>query len=212
MSSNHETEENIMKTIIKNNVHPTNPDDKINLVIYYKSPKTSDLILRNKPTTTCRKSTSRDHVIYQHTCNSVDCGPHTYVGKTQTSLSRRMTMHLQSGAIQEHYRGPHHRKLSREDLENCTIILDQEQDNRRLSYLEAIYIEQLQPTINNQTQDLQILPSKKRLLSNNSTSSSIQPIETTNQRGLSTSPPSPPRAIRRSARIRDQRQPIRDQD
>ena len=40
MSSAYTTDENIIKDIIERNVHPTNPQDKIKLVIFYKTRKT----------------------------------------------------------------------------------------------------------------------------------------------------------------------------
>ena len=165
MSTDYRTEEKVMKDIIYKNVKPTNEDTRITLTIYYKTRKTSQLLLRNRPAT--RKTPlQEDHVIYQHTCNSKECGPCSYIGMTRTTLSRRLTCHLSSGAIKEHYSGRNHNRLTRQDLNENTIILDTEHDPRRLFFLEAIYITTKQPSINIQTENIQILPTLKRRTAN----------------------------------------------
>ena len=165
MSTDHRTEERVMKNNIYKNVKPTNEDARITLTIYYKTKKTSQLLLRNRPST--RKTPlQEDHVIYQHTCNSKECGPCSYIGMTRTTLSRRLTCHLSSGAIKEHYKGRNHNQLTRQDLNENTIMIDKEHDPRRLSFLEAIYINVKQPSINIQTDNIQILPTLKRRAAN----------------------------------------------
>ncbi|KAK8387767.1 hypothetical protein O3P69_018323 [Scylla paramamosain] len=52
---------------------------------------------------------------------SEECGPHSYIGMTKTSLSRRLTYHLSNGAIKDHYAVKHNSSLTRENLE--TIII-----------------------------------------------------------------------------------------
>ena len=150
-----------MKEIIEKNVKPTEEKTKITLTVYYKTKKTSQLLLRNRPTT-IKSPLQDDHVIYEHTCNSKECGPCKYIGMTRTTLSRRLTCHLNNGAIKQHYTGRHHNQLSRQHLTDNTIILDRESDPRRLYILEAIYILTKQPTINIQTNNLQTLPTLKR--------------------------------------------------
>ena len=159
MSSEYRTEERIIKNIIERNVKPTNPEHIIELIIYYKTRKTSQLFIKNNSTRP-PASLQVANVIYKHQCTAEDCGPHSYVGMTTTTLSRRLTCHLQSGAIKEHYHTKHQVKLTRQDLESSTIIIDKEQDHRRLRILEAIYIEETSPAINLQIRDLQILPTQ----------------------------------------------------
>ena len=96
------------KDIIERNVHPTNPQDKIKLVIFYKTRKTSQLLLNNRTSNNNnnnnkKKTTQESCVIYQYSCPNENCGFHKYIGKTQTTLSRRLTMHLQQGAIKHHH-------------------------------------------------------------------------------------------------------------
>ena len=90
-----------MRDIITKNVHPINPEERIKLIIYYKSQKTSQLLLRNRPHQD-KTPLQQDHVIYRHNCNNVDCGPHSYIGMTRTRLTRRLTLHLQDGTIKKH--------------------------------------------------------------------------------------------------------------
>ena len=52
-------------------------------------------------------------------------------------------------------------ELQRDVIVNNTEILARESDPRRLAILEALYIKDLNPTINNQVLDLAILPSMR---------------------------------------------------
>ena len=161
MSTEYKTDEKIIQDIIRRNVTTTDPDQRISLTTYYKTQKTSQLILRNRPTKKI-PALQEDHVIYQHSCTSEDCGPHNYIGMTRTKLSRRLTCHLQNGSIKSHYKNQHKVSLSRQHLEKGTTIIDRERDPRRLTFLEAIYIAQLKPSMNSQIEDLQVLPTFKR--------------------------------------------------
>ncbi|KAG0724210.1 hypothetical protein GWK47_000475 [Chionoecetes opilio] len=101
--------------------------------------KTSQFLLRNTPHVT-KTPLQEDHVIYQHTCISEECGSHSYIGMTLTRLTRRLTCYLNNGSIKKHYDTVHNSHLIRDDLNKNTIIFNEEQDTRRLLYLEAIYI------------------------------------------------------------------------
>ena len=161
MTTDYKTEEKTIKNIVYKNVRPTDKNSKISLTIYYKTKKTSQLLLRNRPSGN-KTPLQEDHVIYQHTCNSEECGPHSYIGMTRTTLSRRLTCHLGSGAIKDHYATQHHSRLTRLDLNKNTKIIDRERDPRRLQFLEAIHITIKQPTMNVQIDNLQVLPLSKR--------------------------------------------------
>ena len=161
MSSDYKTEERIIKDIISNNVKPTDPEQELTLIIYYKSKKTSQLLMKNK-----RQAEAvplrEDHVVYEHTCTIEGCGPQTYIGMTCTTLSRRLTCHLQNGAIKQHHSNLHRTIPTRKELEDGTTIVDRKRDPRRLLFLEALYIAEREPSMNMQTNDLQVLPSLKR--------------------------------------------------
>ena len=67
----------------------------------------------------------KSNVIREYKCKEGECkllAQAKYIGMTTTTLSRRLTMHLQSGAIKKHLSDVHKRKLTRQDLvENTTI-------------------------------------------------------------------------------------------
>ena len=47
MHSNYRSEEKILKTLIHRNILPTDPNEKIKLIIYYNKSKTSNLAIKN---------------------------------------------------------------------------------------------------------------------------------------------------------------------
>ena len=67
---------------------------------------------------------------------------------TTTALSRRLTMHLQSGAPKKHSLQAHSKILTREMLVNNTKIIRSESNFTRLQILEALLIQKLRPQIN----------------------------------------------------------------
>ncbi|MPC62568.1 hypothetical protein E2C01_056654 [Portunus trituberculatus] len=161
MSQDYKAEERIIKNIIHKNVKPTDPERRLQLTIYYKNMKTSNLLIKNRPQ---QKKTSlqEDHVIYEHTCTVEGCGPQSYIGMTRTTLSRHLTCHLQDGAIKNHYTTKHQSNVMRQNLEEGTKILDREGGQRRLLYLEAIYLTNSENCIKKQVQNFQVLPSLKQ--------------------------------------------------
>ena len=83
-STNYRKDEKIIKQIIKKNVTPTDPDKKLNLIIYYKSIKTSHLLLRNSPKLEKGK-TQQSYIVYRYTCTQGNCAALTlssYIGMT----------------------------------------------------------------------------------------------------------------------------------
>ena len=157
-------EERIIKQIIRRNVKPTNPEKRLNLIIYYKSKKTSHLLLRNSPKMRT-EPTQQSCVVYRFTCARGNCEalPSTYIGMTTMKLSRRLSYHLTSGAPRNHLRQEHRTELTREILVEGTDIITTCPDVRRLPILEALYIKDLEPNLNIQASDLQALPSMKRI-------------------------------------------------
>ena len=93
------------------------------------------------------------NVIYAFKCTYGDCEPRPnamYIGHTTTSLSRRLTCHLQSGAPLQHMRDEHSRTLTRADLTENTKILARENNRRKLQITEAVLIRLDKPDINTQ--------------------------------------------------------------
>ena len=148
-------DEKALQKIIKENLTSTRDNTKICLQIYYKSRKTSQLLLKNNPAPQPSDIKKRN-VVYQFKCPEVGC-PHSYIGLTTTRLSKRISCHLQEGNIYRHYARQHNHPPTREALVNSIKVIDTTPDHRRLRYLEAIYILQEKPTLNI-TQENLLLP------------------------------------------------------
>ena len=165
MSAGHKTDERIVTDIVNRGVIPTDKEDNIQLVIYYKNKKTSNLIMKNN-LQQGRTDMSRVNVIYQYSCTIGDCKlrNNSYIGMTTTTLSRRCSAHLQSGTPKAHTLQMHGVPLTREMLVNNTTILDSSHDKKRLQIMEALHISEKKPTMNIQIGTTSIpLPSDVRV-------------------------------------------------
>ena len=94
-------------------------------------------------------------IVYEYNCKIGECkhlpkNKAAYTGLTTCTISRRLSNHLQKGAILEHCKNNHHCKLSRKELEESTTIRYLENDRNRLCILEALIIRQEDPEINKQ--------------------------------------------------------------
>lgn len=142
-----------MQSIIANNVRCTNPRDRIKLIIYYKSQTVTSLVMRNNQAPPIPQL-QQTNLIYEFKCTQGDCEhlPNaSYVGLTTTTLSRRLTMHLQSGAPKDHTCKKHvQTSFNRELMVQNTKIIRKENDFSRLQRYEALLIQQKNPIINNQ--------------------------------------------------------------
>ena len=148
-------DERAIRDIINSNVKPVNSNHSVKLIIYYKNRKSSNLILKNNPyppVDTLRKR----NVVYQFKCPVMECS-HEYIGMTTMRLSKRISCHVQEGAIFLHYRNSHNCKPVRNDLIKSINIIDCNKDPKRLRYLEALHILQLKPSLNC-TQEPLLLP------------------------------------------------------
>ena len=150
MNTEYEKDERILKHIITKNVECKDKSDKLMLHIYYQSTKTKHLVMKNNPIET--KRLMRTNVVYQFDCPSEDCRLQniSYVGYTCTTLSRRLTMHKQEGAIKTHMLEKHNIRLTREHLVENTSIIHSNRDPRRVEITEAIHIRDHTPSINEQ--------------------------------------------------------------
>ena len=141
MSSAYKEDERAIKKIIKENVQPTDPEAELKLTIFYKNKRTSSLIMKNSclPPNSHLQETS---LIYQYSCNVGDCSHQNsrYIGSTITTLSKRLTFHLQDGAIRRHAIQHHGSAPTRQQLEANTTILEKEEDKKRLRMTEAVII------------------------------------------------------------------------
>ena len=99
MSPNYKADEKALKHIIKRNVTPVKAEDKLKVIIYYKTRLASNLVMKNNEHEHGKLKAT--NVTYAFKCTYGDCEPRpdaVYIGHTTTSLSRRLTCHLQSGA------------------------------------------------------------------------------------------------------------------
>ena len=152
MSTAYKADEKALRDIIARNCIPSDPETNLRLIIYYKSPKTSNLVMNNnlsKDTSVLKAS----NVVYEFKCTAGDCARRsnsTYIGYTTTSLSRRLTMHLQTGAPKQHMRATHNSSLTRSILVENTSIIATCFNVKKLRVLEAVYIRDKDPAINRQ--------------------------------------------------------------
>ena len=149
MTTAYKYDERVLKDIIERGTSPISENTKIDLRIYYKNRKTSSFVIKNNPFKPARQL-DRKGVVYQYQCQLGDCKPQlsSYIGCTTTTLSRRLTMHLQNGAIKTHTSSVHQTPLTRQMLVNNTVIVDEQQNQKILAYLELIYIKLQKPSIN----------------------------------------------------------------
>ena len=152
MNHSYRTDERVIQGIVERNIKCVNPEDRLKFIIYYKNRKTSNLCIINN----CHRETSnlqKANVVYQFNCNIGDCALQktSYIGMTTTSLSRRLTMHLQEGSPKQHLIEEHNVVLDRKYIVENTKILAMVNDRRRLPVMEAILIKELKPVLNTQT-------------------------------------------------------------
>lgn len=149
MTSAYKQDERALKKIIYQNVK-SNGNQRLQLRIYYKNKKASNLIMRNNMHR--ENWLQRTNVVYHWTCPIEGCKlqekPVDYVGKTTTTLSRRQTMNLHQHPPHDHMREAHQRQITREDLVGSLKILKQERDHRKLAILEAVIIRERHPVLN----------------------------------------------------------------
>ena len=100
-----------LRNIVKDNIYITNDNDELDLIIYYCNPKTAQLVMNNN--TKKRNKLNSTNVIYQYNYPNEDCMLQNinYIGSTTTTLSRRLTMHLNNGAINDHTLSVHQSSL-----------------------------------------------------------------------------------------------------
>ena len=156
--------------------------ENVRLTIYYKSSRTSNLIMKNSPN--CDVDDLRKtNVVYKYKCNQGDCQllNSTYIGMTRTRLTRRLTCHLTNGAPKRHTTDAHNTTLTRTMLEEGTSILDSTPNHRRLQMLEALYILEEGPTLNIQQAHDYVLPTL-RLITNRQPPTANNPQEISAER------------------------------
>ena len=146
---NYKTEERVIKDIIYNNVKCVDPNNRLDLIIYYRNNKTSNLVMKNNLAPPM-KHLQQTNVVYEFTCPMSHSQVTQYIGFTQTTLSQRLTSHAQNGSILNHFQQEHHIKPTREQLTENTKILSKSNDRLRLAIKESFFILDSKPEINKQ--------------------------------------------------------------
>ena len=65
-------------------------------------------------------------------------------------MSRRLSFHLQTGAIRKHSENTHGARITRKEIERFTTVRYVERDINRLEILEALIINAEDPEVNKQ--------------------------------------------------------------
>ena len=90
----------IMRRIVSSNVAASDTDSEIDLIIYYKNKKTSQMLMKKSPWVD-EDPLKKHGVIYHIICPANGC-THSYIGMTITKLSKRLSVHLQEGNSYQH--------------------------------------------------------------------------------------------------------------
>ena len=149
MHKNYRIEERVLKDLICTNIKCTNPNQRVNVVFYYKNRKTANLIMKNNLNAN-PSVLQQTNVVYNFTCPLPHCKAEQYIGLTQTTLSRRLAMHTQTGSIFQHFKNNHQTKPTRNQLADNTTIMARAENRFKLSIKEALLILHNAPSINKQ--------------------------------------------------------------
>ena len=95
--------------------------------------------------------TPDNNVVYKFSCPKEDCALLTnvsYISRTCTTLSRRITCHLQRGASKVHFNTYHGERVTRECFNSKVVVIGHFRDSIKLNITEAIHIDEQRPAIN----------------------------------------------------------------
>ena len=98
---------------------------------------------------------AKTNLIYDFNCKIGECmhlpqKQVRYTGLTTCTLSRRLSFHLQNGAILQHALQKHNRRLTRKEIVSSTKARYYENDTNKLEILEALIIRFEDPNVNKQ--------------------------------------------------------------
>lgn len=147
MTSQYKHEEKLLRKIVDDHVKSTDQSRSVKLNIYYRARRLSSLFIRNN----LHRNSSPSNVVYRYTCDHGGCQPNqTYIGYTICTLVERMRNHAQLGSIKKHNIDHHDRKVTTQQLVDCSTILKRLHTKEELIIAEALLIKQHEPPINNQ--------------------------------------------------------------
>ena len=145
---NYKLDESAIRKILKRHVWEINV--KLDLFIYYKSKKVSEVVKKNNLSSVRLSDRDRSHIVYEFKCNEGECQSlnNSYIGMTSCTLKERLTGHRYQGSIFEHFRMTHFCNPTVEKLLENTNILYSPDEPRYLAIFEALYIKKLKPNLN----------------------------------------------------------------
>ena len=102
------------------------------------------------------------NVLYKFSCQEGHCdGSNSYIGRTSSTLRRRLQFHRNQGSIFQHFTEIHNMRPPLQKLIDNTQIIHKENDFRKQQIAEAVSITIQRPSINIQQSADFILPSKR---------------------------------------------------
>ena len=159
MSRQHKNDELALKRILKRHVSEVNI--KLELLIYYKSLKITNLLIKNNISNVNTSHGDRSHIVYEFTCNKGECNSpsihNSYIGLTTMTLRDRMSAHRYQGSIFRHFRNSHGVNPLICDLLDNSKILYYENDPILLGKYEALHIRRLKPSLHENISDFRCL-------------------------------------------------------
>ena len=148
MTSYYKNDEKQLQKIISKYIKPKEPDKKVKLLIYYKTRKLKNLLIKNN----LNHIENKDHIVYEFTCPENSCNAvSNYIGHSTNTLLERMKQHTREGSIKRHMKEQHNKNLDLETCINNTKIIGNNNNRRELIILESLLIKQKRPLINIQT-------------------------------------------------------------
>ena len=171
MHRNYRLDERVLREILKTNIKCNDENGKVQMTFYHKNIKSANLVMRNNMAARLQPLRQAS-VVYEFICPFPHSKVEKYIGMTQTTLSRRLMYHTQSGSIFNHFKADHDCKPSRETLANNTKIIAKAENRYKLAIKEAILIVENIPTINKQFDNFVNI-----LRLNNRRCTNIEPIE-----------------------------------
>ena len=153
--SNYKIEERIIKNIVKTNVKPIQTDSKVNIIVYYKNPKTCNLVIKNNLSPPVPQNL-KTNVVYSFKCPFAHSNvyDYEYIGMTSVKLQNRLQNHTYSGSIKDHILHEHNSSVTKTQLLENTSILTHAENRYKLSIKEALLILEKAPIINRQHENL----------------------------------------------------------
>ena len=147
MTKNYKQEENEIKKILSTNLQTDNNKD-LKLLIYYKNRKLKSLFIKNNP----NKPSEQFHVIYQYTCDEVQCtdAQACYIGHTTVTLKERFKQHA---SVKKHFQSTHGRNITGSEMLKNVKVITKAHCKQDLVITEALLIKEHRPLINIQAED-----------------------------------------------------------